>query len=71
MKFTAIMTHNPQDFFEGAEPEDLQIRIDFDFESWPEKIPVILGLVSGGYKAILFPGGDDREAADGRRVRDG
>lgn len=59
MKFTAIMTHNPQDFFEGAEPEDLQARVDFSMENSQDLIHIILGLVRNGYKAIIFPGGDD------------
>lgn len=61
MKITAIMTHNPQDFFEGAEPEDLQVRFDFSMEGSQDVFPIILGLVRSGYKAILIPGGDDQD----------
>ena len=25
MKYTIVFTHNPQDFFEGIEPEDLTV----------------------------------------------
>lgn len=50
MKYKVILTHNPQDFFEGIEPEDLtETRIAETAEDLAE----ILEKVYGGYKAII------------------
>ena len=57
MKYTVIFTHNPQDFFEGSEPDDLFVikiidNIDHD------TIMMILNQIKEGYKAIIL-GGDN------------
>ena len=54
MSYRAYLTHNPQDFFEGAEPEELQVIIDFENVNSRREIAKILMLVSSGYKAIIF-----------------
>ena len=40
MIYQIIATHNPQDFFEGIEPEDL-----------PE---IVLKCIDGGYTVIIY-----------------
>lgn len=57
MKYTVIFTHNPQDFFEGSEPDDLfEIKITDDIEH--DTIMMILNQIKEGYKAIIL-GGDN------------
>lgn len=57
MRYTVIFTHNPQDFFEGSEPDDLcEIKITDNINH--ETISMILDQVKEGYKAIIM-GGDD------------
>lgn len=57
MRYTVIFTHNPQDFFEGSEPDDLaEIKITDDINH--ETISMILDQVKEGYKAIIM-GGED------------
>ena len=52
MKYTIAFTHNPQDFFEGIEPDDLiVVREATNKELESEIVP----MVDGGYKAIVFP----------------
>ena len=52
MKYTIVFTHNPQDFFEGIEPDDLiVVRESTNEELEAEIVP----MVDGGYKAIVFP----------------
>lgn len=52
MKYTIVFTHNPQDFFEGIEPEDFTVIK----EATDEELEVeIVQMVDGGYKAIVFP----------------
>lgn len=57
MKYKAIFTHNPQDFFEGAEPFELcqVLRFEPDDEA---AFREILSLVDEGYKAVITMGGD-------------
>lgn len=57
MRYTVIFTHNPQDFFEGSEPDDLaEIKITDDINH--ETITMILDQIKEGYKAIIM-GGED------------
>lgn len=52
MKYTIVFTHNPQDFFEGIEPEDLIVVREATSE---ELVAEIVPMVDGGYKAIVSP----------------
>ena len=52
MKYTIVFTHNPQDFFEGIEPEDLIVVQEATSEELESEI---VPMVDGGYKAIVFP----------------
>ncbi len=61
MRYKIILTHNPQDFFEDREPNELIRTIimnsQFDYLSMYE----VLHCVDNGYKAIIFPmDGDGR-----------
>lgn len=57
MKYTVIFTHNPQDFFEGSEPDDLfEIKITDNIDH--DTIMMILNQIKEGYKAIIM-GGDN------------
>ena len=51
-----VFAHNPQEFFTGLEPPELtetaQLR---DNDDWA----MVRRMVAGGYKAIIFPGGDE------------
>lgn len=59
MKYTVIFTHNPQDFFEGSEPDDLfEIKITDNIDH--DTIMMILNQIKEGYKAIIL-GGDNTE----------
>ena len=52
MKYAIVFTHNPQDFFEGIEPEYLTVVR----EATNEKLEAeIVPMVDEGYKAIVFP----------------
>lgn len=62
MRYKAIYTHNPQDYFEGCEDAELSEELDFDssMESCVNAICNILKHVDDGYKAIiLLKEGDD------------
>lgn len=62
MKFRAILTHNPQDYFEDKEDAELVEEICFDdsLEGCFMSLARILDYVCGGYKAIiLLKEGDD------------
>ena len=52
MKYTIVFTHNPQDFFEGIEPEYLTVVREAAGEELEAEI---VPMVDGGYKAIVFP----------------
>ena len=52
MKYTIVFTHNPQDFFEGIEPEYLTVVREATNEELEAEI---VPMVDGGYKAIVFP----------------
>lgn len=56
MEYKVILTHNPQDFFEGIEPEDLTETVIIKSA---EDLRPILDMVSGGYKAIITQTGSD------------
>lgn len=56
--YRVVLTHDPQDFFEGAIDviaEEMTIENQDDIASIKET----LDMVDGGYKAIIFPKGDD------------
>ena len=55
MKYTIVFTHNPQDFFEGIEPDDLIVVREATNEELEAKI---VPMVDGGYKAIVFQAGE-------------
>lgn len=58
MKYKAMLTHNPQDYFEGAEPENLVVTVEFErFET--RAFDYILNLVDNGFVGIIAPGEDD------------
>ena len=50
MPYHVILTHNPQDFFEGVEPDELTLEFYPESDDdWAN----ILRLVDGGYVAIV------------------
>lgn len=55
MKYTIVFTHNPQDFFEGIEPDDLIVVQEATNEELESEI---VPMVDGGYKAIVFQAGE-------------
>lgn len=59
MKFRAFLTHNPQDFFDGTEDYELCEEVIIDGYGDEPHITKIFDAVAGGYKAILFLGGDN------------
>ena len=55
MQYTIVLTHHPQDFFGGIEPDDLiVVREATNEELEAEIVP----MVDGGYKAIVFQAGE-------------
>ena len=52
MKYSIVFTHNPQDFFEGIDPDDLIVVREATNEELESEI---VPMVDGGYKAIVFP----------------
>ena len=52
MKYKVILTHNPQDYYEGIEDEELVEIRGFDLLT-VEQIAFILHMVDEGYKAIF------------------
>jgi len=58
MKYKVVLTHNPQDYFEGAEPDDLISEISFK-RSESGAFDTILAMIDGGYTAIITPDEDD------------
>ena len=52
MKYTIVFTHNPQDFFEGIEQDDLKVVREVTNEELESEI---VPMVDGEYKAIVFP----------------
>ncbi len=57
MRYTVIFTNNPQDFFDGSEPDDLfEIKITDGINH--DTIMMILNQIKEGYKAIIM-GGDN------------
>ena len=55
MKYTIVFTHNPQDFFEGIEPDDLIVVREANKEELEAEI---VPMVDWGYKAIVFQEGE-------------
>ena len=50
MKFEVVGTHNPQDFYNGAEPNDL-VKVYITDEE--DLIETIHELLNGGYQVIV------------------
>ena len=48
MRVDIIATHNPQDFYEGIEPDELVIKDTCEIHS-----PRIIELIEGGYQVII------------------
>ena len=55
MKYAIVFTHNPQDFFEYIEPDDLIVVREATNEELESEI---VPMVDGGYKAIVFQEGE-------------
>ena len=56
-KYNVIFTHNPQDFFEGSEPDELREAMTITEEA---PLELILRMVDRGYVAVVFQrDGDD------------
>ena len=53
MGYKAILTHNPQDFFDGTEPFELCEMVRFENGNSRSEIQRILNMVANGYKAVL------------------
>lgn len=53
MSYKAILTHNPQDFFDGTEPYELCVVIHFENGNSLSEIRDILNFVDSGYKAVI------------------
>jgi hypothetical protein len=51
MTYRIIATHNPQDFFEGIEPEDLPEYYEATGENLTE---IVSKCVNGGYTVIIY-----------------
>ena len=52
MKYTIVFTHNPQDYFEGIEPDELTVYREVDTD---ELSLLIAPMCADGYNAIVFP----------------
>lgn len=55
MIYKVTLTHNPQDYFDGMESEDLaeNFTIDTGNQSWIADICSMLWYVTQGYKAVI------------------
>lgn len=51
MIYKIIATHNPQDFFEGIEPEDLPEYYEATNENL---IEIVSKCIDGGYTVIIY-----------------
>ncbi len=51
MLFQIIATHNPQDFFEGKEPEDL---CQYCTTEEKDLSRIVKGCLQGGYVVIVY-----------------
>lgn len=51
MTYQIIVTHNPQDFFEGIEPEDLPEYYETTNENLTETVSKC---IDGGYTVIIY-----------------
>lgn len=57
--YNVILTHNPQDFFNGIEPSGYSVLIEFDDDETNDAADVIgaiLDNVNSGYYAIVSKG---------------
>lgn len=54
MKFIVIGTHNPQDFFDGFENDELVEEREANQENLAE---IVTNLLNGGYVVIVVNGG--------------
>lgn len=54
MKYKVVLTHNPQEYFEDLEPEELTIIKWFDERSLFQNFNWILDKIKNGYKAIII-----------------
>jgi hypothetical protein len=52
MVYQIIATHNPQDFFEGKEPEDLTEYYEAKDDNLAD---IVLYCINGGYTVIIYP----------------
>ena len=52
MVYRIIATHNPQDFFEGIEPEDLPEYYEATNENLTD---IVSKCIEGGYVVIIYP----------------
>lgn len=68
-KYLAVLTHNPQDFFDGTEPNELCETVEFKRLSRSVR-KNLLGAVRNGYKAIIFDRTDkcNEVAIHGRKI---
>lgn len=54
MKYTAIITHNPQDYFEDKEDNELNETFDIYNKYDIENIDQLFDAINKGYTAIIF-----------------
>lgn len=54
MKYKVVLTHNPQEYFEDLEPEELTIIKWFDERNLFQNFNWILDKINNGYKAIII-----------------
>ena len=52
MTYKIIATHNPQDFFDGIEPEGLPEYYEATNENLTE---IVSKCIKGGYVVIIYP----------------
>ena len=52
MTYQIIATHNPQDFFEGIEPEDLPHYYEASDDNLTN---IVSKCINGGYTVIIYP----------------
>ena len=64
LNYKAVLTHNPQDFFDGTEPYEMCETVAFSHRN-RKKIRHVLKAVDNGYKAIIF---QNEGADDGRKI---
>ena len=52
MVYQIIATHNPQDFFNGKEPDDLPEYYEATNENFAD---IVSKCITGGYVVIVYP----------------